>query len=676
MLPAVPILRALFVLLLAAAACAPLPGNARALHARIDRIVSPVATLDGVEIDIDWPDGAKRGVMHLRTRTLDASGLGYHFTRLAWSCDMARSGWSRWTCSGPLHTASGESATLSIDLKEAGTEAVLARGSSRIAMQRRASAPDLTRVDLTAIPLAWTRVLLKQAWPQAQLKAGEGDAHFAVTSSTQGVRIAGPLNLRGVSLDTPDGHTAADKLGAAFDLDMLLGADNRVKLRGALLGGEVLFGTTYIALGGRRVGLAIDAEKQGACCWRIPHFDWRDGAILGASGSATFDADANPRDVAVDVRSADLSLARDAYLSGFLGAGGLQDLELRGGLRAHLELADGRLRAAAAMLDSVTARDPKGRFAFDSVSGDARYSATAPVRSELRWMGGSLYGLDFGAATIPLSSGDGKLAVEQAVDVPMLGGHLGFDHLSIRPGGGTVPTVAEFGLRLDSIDVAQLAKALKLPAFTGQLSGRIPGARYSSDVLTFDGGLSMQVFGGQLQMSGLSMERPFGVAPTLSADVTFDDLDLESLTGVLGFGSITGLLDGRLTGLRLVDWQPVAFDAHLRTDRHRGVRQRISQRAVQDLSSVGDSSIASSLQSRLIGLFNDFGYSRIGIDCRLADQVCDMSGLGSAGRGFTIVSGSGIPRLTVVGFNHKVDWPTLVERLVAVGKGETKAIVK
>ena len=126
----------------------------------------------------------------------------------------------------------------------------------------------------------------------------------------------------------------------------------------------------------------------------------------------------------------------------------------------------------------------------------------------------------------------------------------------------------------------------------------------------------------------------------------------------------------------MVDWQPVAFDATLRTQRKPGVKQRISQRAVQDLSSVGDASFATSLQSQLIGLFDDFGYSRIGISCRLADEVCAMDGLGSAGAGFIIVEGSGIPRLTVVGFNHRVDWPTLVERLAAVGKGDVKPVVQ
>jgi hypothetical protein len=143
---------------------------------------------------------------------------------------------------------------------------------------------------------------------------------------------------------------------------------------------------------------------------------------------------------------------------------------------------------------------------------------------------------------------------------------------------------------------------------------------------------------------------------------------------VFDFGSISGRLDGRIDDLRLVDWSPVAFDAELHTVRRRGVRQRISQRAVQNISSVGDASFVGSLQARLIGLFDDFGYARIGISCRLANQVCAMGGLHSSGEGFTIVEGAGIPRLDVVGFNRNVDWPTLVERVAAVGSGDVKPV--
>ena len=183
-----------------------------------------------------------------------------------------------------------------------------------------------------------------------------------------------------------------------------------------------------------------------------------------------------------------------------------------------------------------------------------------------------------------------------------------------------------------------------------------------------------------MAFSALSLERPFGSAPSLSADIAFDGLDLLRLTEVLGFGSITGRIDGRIEGLRLVDWTPVAFDARFITDEAPGVKQRISQRAVQNISSVGDASFVTSLQGQLIGLFDDFGYRRIGIGCRLANDVCAMSGLDShrsqGGNAFTIVEGAGLPRLDVVGFNRNVDWPTLVERLVAVGKGEVAPVVE
>ena len=88
-----------------------------------------------------------------------------------------------------------------------------------------------------------------------------------------------------------------------------------------------------------------------------------------------------------------------------------------------------------------------------------------------------------------------------------------------------------------------------------------------------------------------------------------------------------------------------------------------------------------SLQGQLIGLFSDFGYRRLGIGCRLENQICTMSGLsGSAGaqdeNAFTIVEGSGVPRLDVIGFNRAVDWTTLVQRLLAAGKGEVAPVIE
>src|SRR5690606_9731361 len=302
----------------------------------------------------------------------------------------------------------------------------------------------------------------------------------------------------------------------------------------------------------------------------------------------------------------------------------------------------GALASVDARLHDVTLEAPGKGLSFAGLDGDLRLSdGDAQVDSALRWRAASLQGIAFGPATLPWRSSGGVLRSRAPVVVPVLGGQLRFDDLVIQPPAGGQGLQVGFGLALQGLELGELSQALGGPAFGGTLDGNIPAARYAGDRLEFDGGLSMQVFDGSIEVSALSMERPFGVAPTLSADFALRDLDLLAITEVFDVGSISGRLDGRIDDLRLVDWTPVAFDAELHTVRRHGVRQRISQRAVQDISSVGDASFVGSLQARLIGLFDDFGYSRIGISCRLANQVCAMGGLHSSGDGFTIVEGAG-----------------------------------
>ncbi|MBK6334112.1 MAG: hypothetical protein IPF45_11730 [Thermomonas sp.] len=443
---------------------------------------------------------------------------------------------------------------------------------------------------------------------------------------------------------------------------------------GELRGGEFLAGNTYVALPASPVGLRIDATQHAGAGWELPRIEWRDGDALAAVGSARFATDASLQALDLGVHSGDMAPLRQRYLSGWLGLFGMGGVDLHGAMDLRVQVRDGLLQVADASLDGVDLRDPEERFVFDGLQGDVRYSAGAPVQSELRWNSGKLYGLEFDAARLPFASADGLLRFREDAVVPLLGGRMTFRDLTIRPPQGEAGADIRFGLVLDDIDFGRVSEALGLPAFQGRLSGTIPNARYANERIDFDGGLSMQLFDGEVAFSSLALERPFGSAPSLSADIALDDLDLLPLTEVLGFGSITGRIDGRITGLRLVDWTPVAFDARFITDARPGVAQRISQRAVQEISSVGDASFVSSLQGQLIGLFDDFGYRRIGIGCRLVNEVCAMSGLHSANNAFTIVEGSGLPRLGVVGFNRQVDWPTLVERLTAVGTGEVKPV--
>ena len=180
------------------------------------------------------------------------------------------------------------------------------------------------------------------------------------------------------------------------------------------------------------------------------------------------------------------------------------------------------------------------------------------------------------------------------------------------------------------------------------------------------GGLSLNVFDGFVDITGMTLSRPFGDAPVLTGDIALRRLDLGLLTSVFDFGNITGRLNGAIDDLRLVAWSPASFKASLVADEG----GRISQKAVNNLTSVGGGGIAGGLQGTVLKLFKTFGYKRIGLSCTLKGDVCSMGGLGPAKDGYTIVEGSGLPRLTVVGHQREVDWHTLVRRLQAATEGD------
>jgi hypothetical protein len=171
----------------------------------------------------------------------------------------------------------------------------------------------------------------------------------------------------------------------------------------------------------------------------------------------------------------------------------------------------------------------------------------------------------------------------------------------------------------------------------------------------------MRVFDGSVVIKNLRFTEPFGIVPRLSADVDLNDLDLESLTRAFSFGRIEGRLGGHIHGLELEQWQPASFDARLETPPGDRSRHRISQRAVDNLASIGGAGGA--LSRSFLSFFEEFSYDRLGISCRLADGTCDMNGVSPAESGYYIVKGGGIPRIDVIGYNRRVDWPTLVDRL-------------
>ena len=135
-------------------AAAPMAG-ARTAQARIARVTTAVATLEGVRVRLDWPADADTGQLSLTAARADAPDLGYRFRDLHWQCPLRREARNGWRCEGEVRSGRGKPLRLAVAFDDARLDAALAQGGARLAARRRTATPDDTAIDLTRVPLAW-----------------------------------------------------------------------------------------------------------------------------------------------------------------------------------------------------------------------------------------------------------------------------------------------------------------------------------------------------------------------------------------------------------------------------------------------------------------------------------------------------------------------------------------
>jgi hypothetical protein len=407
-----------------------------------------------------------------------------------------------------------------------------------------------------------------------------------------------------------------------------------------------------------------------------------------ATGSATLRVGDSIALDALDAEFAEVSLpgAWQAYAQPFLLDTGLANLATDGRLSGRVRIRDGLPELADLTLEALTLDDGKGAFSIVDLSGElhwiAQESATdveeeeTPVESmppsRLEFRGGSLFGLALGSSTLDfMLRGRGVRLLEPAT-LPVLDGAIDLEALRIR-NLGTDKVAFLIGAEIRPISVAQLCQAFGWPEFGGKIAGTIKKLRMREGVVSLGTTLVAEVFDGQIRLSDLRLERPFDEWPRLYANVELDRLDLEQVTSSFSFGRITGLLGGRIDGLELFNWMPIAFDATLATPRGDRSKHRISQRAVENIGSLGGSGagVTAALSSGFLQFFEDFNYDRLGISCRLRNEICQMGGVEPAeGRGYYLVKGKGLPRIDVIGNRTRVDWPRLVRQLIAITESE------
>ncbi len=378
------------------------------------------------------------------------------------------------------------------------------------------------------------------------------------------------------------------------------------------------------------------------------------------------------RDFDLSADNLELSGLFSQVVKPFLASTSFNELKAAGHAGIKWRYRNGASELLNLTLRGASVEDERERFAVRGVYASVPWQAQGVSTANISIQSSQLWRIPIGELRIPLEINGQNFAIPRLI-FPVLDGEFVLENFSASR--QTQSWHWQFSGGLSPISMQKLAEALGTRQMHGTLSGDIPKVSYNGSTIAVDGALLFKVFDGTVELENLKLLDPMGPAPSFTADLAMRNLDLNLLTGTFSFGNMQGRVDVVVNGLELFDWKPIKFDASV-TSSPGNYPRRISQAAVQNISSLGGSGAAAAIQRSFLHIFEEFGYSKIGWSCSLRNGICRMGGIESEHmpQGYVIVKGGGIPAITVIGYNRNVDWWELINRLQRITQKNVKPI--
>lgn len=497
-----------------------------------------------------------------------------------------------------------------------------------------------------------------------------GQAEFSGEQKTL-KQVRGEVFLKGLAFNDEAGLHAGEKI----DLDLaatLVRAGEGWRWSGKLdwVGGEAFWQPLYIARG--------DLRFEGRGTFSPSALAVEQGRLnIGSVGVAQVSGalrrpDNRIETLEVRAENLDMTGVYANLLKPFLDKTMLGNLEMAGRADVRALMQGNALQSFRVALYDFDVDDLNGKFAFYKVNAEIPWSLNDVTQANLRYAGGHLLKMNLGAADLAAAL-DGYSLTTPVLRVPIMDGTLTLTDVS-----------AAFlqkqwhwhlGATLTPVSMAEFSHAVGWPAMEGRLAAGIPMVTYTNGMMTMDGAMGIDVFDGSITVDNLALQNPLSIAPRFQADIRMRGLDLDLLTRTFSFGAMTGRLDGDVKGMVLSRWQPVQFDASFHSAPG-SYPKKISQRAVENISALGGAGATAAIQRSFLRFFKEFHYSKIGLSCKLRKGVCQMDGVEPARDGYVIVKGSGVPAITVLGYNRSVGWDELLSRIKRVTQGNATPVIK
>ena len=270
---------------------------------------------------------------------------------------------------------------------------------------------------------------------------------------------------------------------------------------------------------------------------------------------------------------------------------------------------------------------------------------------------------------IILAAGPNRISVESPTVIKVPGGDLSLGSVQVEKLFGpdlTIHTRLEF----DDIKLQPLLSRIWTRPLKGSFAGILDPVRYENHTVTSRGELKADVFEGNIIVSDLGASGIFTSAPVFKLKVKWEDLLLSEMTTDTAFGKIEGILKGQLRDVEMAYGQPQRFNLLLETVQKKGISQKISVKAVENIAQIGGGqSPFMGLAGAFASLFKKFPYEKIGIKANLENDVFTVNGTIREGGTEYLVKRGSFSGVDIVNQNpdNRISFKDMVKRIKRIG---------
>jgi hypothetical protein len=331
------------------------------------------------------------------------------------------------------------------------------------------------------------------------------------------------------------------------------------------------------------------------------------------------------------------------------GSLGISNMDLRirsirGEIPFHIPLG----RAAETLADNKGERPLKGSLKMDGISvGEA---------------------LRIPTLHIPIRASRNSISINGPINIRLSGGTVVLERLEASRLIPLPPTLSA-NLRMEGIELVELMGGRVPWVSEGAISASLPDILLREGDLSTTGWISIRTWDGEIRIEDIWASDVFSKTRRWGCNVLMEDIDLERATSRMTMGRMGGRLDGYIKGLRFSFGQPEGFELWLRSDPSWKTKRFIDAKAVESISI-----ISGGVKAPLLPFFKFYPYSRLGIYCKLENDVFYLRGtIREGGKEYLIKRGF-FRGINVVNRNpnNRITWRDMIQRIRRIFEQEGK----